>query len=48
MNGQGSGANLIDQDYSTYKIQQRFEHETSMDENDINEMEKKRQIRRRK
>jgi hypothetical protein len=40
-----SGANLID---NQHKIQHYNEHETSMDENEFNEMEKKRQIRRRK
>lgn len=48
-----SGVNLVGQDYTAYKIhkQKMYEsscHETSMDENDFNEMEKKRQIRRRK
>lgn len=48
-----SGAKLICQDYNTYKAQQQYYgnpscHETSIDENDINEMEKKRQVRRRK
>ena len=44
-----SGVNLIDKNLKANKPNYEAScHETTFDENDINEIEKKRQIRRRK
>ena len=43
-----SGANLLRNEYKKQHFDTETGHETTIDENNVNEVEKKRQIRRRK